>query len=197
MDHRPGDGQIVWQARAGPHPLPALSDQSVREALPEFGKYGRVDGYQQRYATNQEGAYRVVGLPGRAILGVQCVLTAYPSGMGHETIKGLDKHGHFPTYRNPVEPGKKWPTAMKEVVVSADAKQVRCDFQLEAGRSIKVTAVDPQGRELRGLEVAGKGDRGYWQPVESATFDAVAFAPAKSGHCSCISRRSNSEKFCR
>ena len=39
----------------------------------------------------------------------------YLRGAGSESIKGMNKHGHFPTYRNPVNPGKYWPTVMKEI----------------------------------------------------------------------------------
>ena len=164
--------------RARVHYLPYRTNPFA-EALPEFDKHGNVDGYQKRYATNDKGDYRAVGLPGRAILGVESVDRTYPSGVGHEEIAGLDEDGRFPTYHNPVYPGRKWPTAMKEIVVAEDAIEMRCDFALDAGRAIQITAVDPQGRKLGGLDVVGKGGRGYWQSVESATFDAVAFAPGE------------------
>ena len=85
------------------HYFPFL-DNPFAQATPEFDRGGNTDGagYQQRYLTKSDGSYRLVGLPGRAIVGVVAIPSKpYRRGSGSESIKGMNEHGHFPTWNNP------------------------------------------------------------------------------------------------
>ncbi len=93
-------GKPVAEARL--HYLPFLENKYV-QALPEFDSNGNVNGFQTRYTTKADGTYKLVGMPGRAIVGVESVgKTPYRSGVGSETIKGLDKNGFYKTWHNPI-----------------------------------------------------------------------------------------------
>ena len=91
------------------HYFPFL-ENTFAQATPEFHSDGyNVDGvgHQDRYQSKADGTYRLVGLPGRAIVGAvvyygQALSPAVPAS---ESIKGMNKHGHFATWSNPVFAG--------------------------------------------------------------------------------------------
>ena len=114
-------GKITDKATGKPvpdvrlHYLPFLENAYV-QALPEFDRNGNTNGFQTRYTTRADGTYRLVGMPGRAIVGVESVgKTPYRSGVGSDTIKGLDKNGFFKTWGNPIPASKFWPQTLVEI----------------------------------------------------------------------------------
>ena len=115
--------------------------------------------YQDRYLTKADGTFRLVGVPGRAIVGAVVHNKAYMQGAGSEAIAGMDKAGHFQTYNNPIFPGKLWPTVMKEINPAADANVVHVDLQVAKGDSVRLTAVDPEGKPIAGLKTKGRSGR--------------------------------------
>ncbi len=100
-------GEPIASARL--HYLPFLDNMFV-QALPEFDKDGNVDGSQMRYKTRADGTYKLVGMPGRAIVGVDDDgRKTYRSGVGADQIKGLDERGisrHGTTRSGPANPGR-------------------------------------------------------------------------------------------
>ena len=136
------NGKVTDKASGQPvpgvrlHYLPFLKNKFTHD-IPEFNENGFVDaalGFQNRYNTGQDGTYRIVGLPGPSIIGAEALSPLYREGGGSETIKGMNDSGHFETYFNPVNPGKSWPTAMKEIDPPAQAEVVHLDLELETGR---------------------------------------------------------------
>ena len=97
--HRCVSGQPVPMARLSYFPF--LSNEHAR-ALPEFEGERSVTaaGYQDRYQTAADGSYRLVGLPGRAIVAVMAFDSPYARGQGASEIEGIDSKGKFPTFRN-------------------------------------------------------------------------------------------------
>ena len=82
-------GEPVQNARL--HYLPFL-DNTFVQGLPEFDKNGNVDGSQMRYQTKADGTYKLVGMPGRAIVGVDDDgKKTYRSGVGADQITGMDE----------------------------------------------------------------------------------------------------------
>ena len=133
---------------------------------------------QDRYHTGVDGSYRVVALPGRGIIGVDCISEAYPGGQGYETIEGVEDRDAFREYGGVFAPSPKSPTAVKEVNPKDGDVEVRCDFELDRGCSIALQAVDPGGTPLTGVEVAGIHEiRGWFRHMEPDTFDLLAFRP--------------------
>jgi beta-lactamase regulating signal transducer with metallopeptidase domain len=156
-------------ALARMHYLPFLNNPFTR-GLPEFNA-PNVDGNQFRYATKPDGSFRLVGLPGRAIVGAEAVAVSYKLGVGASQIKGAEKNGGFRTYLNPITPGLKWPNAIKEINPPKEATTVRCDLALERGETIRVTLVDRQSKPVSGCTVTGRANRDNYAPVPQATFD--------------------------
>ena len=145
------------------HYMPFL-DNGFARAHPAFGAQGSVAGvvYQDRYQTKADGSFRLVGVPGRAIVGAVVHGKPYLQGAGSEAIKGMNKHGHFETYPNPVNPGKLWPTVMKEVNPPANAKVVHVDLQVTTGPSVRIKVVDASGNPVAGTKTLGRDGRGTY-----------------------------------
>ena len=163
------------------HYLPFRSN-SFAQTLPEFDEHGNVEGDQQRYQTRPDGTFRLVGLPGRAIVAAQSVLRHYRVGVGADQID-CPKYRNtdfFDTYRNPINPGPKWPNVMKEIYPPSDANSVTVDFQMDPGQSLRITVVDPDDRPITGVSVHGLGSRGYVEAIQQPTFEAINLAPGET-----------------
>ncbi len=175
-------GRVTDQATKQPIPLaqlfymPFLTNNHA-QALPEFDASGNVDGYQQRYKTDADGSYRLVGLPGRAIVGVLALDDPYYQGQGAADIAGLDERGHFPTYRNPLPPSTKWPTAMKEIDPTEGTGAVELDFAIEPGKQVEMAMVDPAGQPIAGVKATGASPRRYQGAAEKADLVVTALGP--------------------
>ena len=172
------EGRVIDKATGKPaiarlHYWPFRNNPFTR-GLPEFDGLN-VDGDQLRYATRADGSFRLVGLPGRAIVGAEAVAASYKLGVGADKIKGVEKNGYFPTYFNPIAPMLKWPNALQEIDPSKDATTVRCDFALERGDSIRVTLIDRESKPVTGCRVTGRAN-GNYAPVPQATFDLENFS---------------------
>jgi beta-lactamase regulating signal transducer with metallopeptidase domain len=156
------------------HYFPFLENKFA-QAHPVFHSSGSADGlgFQDRYVTKPDGTFRLVGLPGRAIVGA--IIQAdkpYLAGAGSEAIKGMNSAGHFETYRNPVNPSKLWPTVMKEINPPADATVAHVDLQVTTGPSVSLTVVDPAGEPIRGLHTNGRFGRSSYDRDEMTKPDA-------------------------
>ena len=77
-------------------------------------------GHQDRYESKPDGTFEVIGLPGRAIVGAECVGRPYRRGVGADEIAGMTERGHFPTYGNPLPANKKWLNTLVEIDVDPD-----------------------------------------------------------------------------
>lgn len=171
-------GEPVPNARL--HYLPFLSN-TFAQATPEFDAEGNTDGvgHQTRYETKADGTFRLVGLPGRAIVGVVAHSKSYLQGYGASAIAGINAAGHFETWRNPINPGKFWPTAMKEVDPTEKVTTVRVNFELVSGASVRVRAVDVDGKPVTGVTVGGRTGRGdrESESMQDAEFAIENLAP--------------------
>ena len=152
--------------------------------LPEFRREqgaGFLDGYQSRYETKPDGAYRIVAAPGKAIIGVWCMLEGYRKGVGFDQIPIFaEKNFVFRMYQPPPYP--QGTDVVKEVDVPPDAQSVTCDLELDRGGSVHVAVLDPDGKPVaRPLEVRGTTPENYvgWhgKQVDGPEFDAGGFAP--------------------
>ncbi|QEH35428.1 Regulatory protein BlaR1 [Aquisphaera giovannonii] len=138
------------------HYMPFLENRFA-QAHPSFHSAYHTDNahIQDRYVTKADGSFRLVGLPGRAIVGAVVHRGNYLQGAGSEAIPGLNKSGHFETYGCPVPAGKLFPTVMKEINPPADAKSVRVDLQATTGPSVRLRVVDAEGKPVTGASTRG------------------------------------------
>jgi beta-lactamase regulating signal transducer with metallopeptidase domain/protocatechuate 3,4-dioxygenase beta subunit len=166
------------------HYLPFLDNKFV-EATPELrgGVYRPGAGYQDRYQSKADGSYRLVGLPGRAIVGAVIYKgKPYRSGAGAESIKGMDQHGHFATLNNPVIASRYFPTSMKEINPAAGTETVHLDIVLDPGAKVHLRVVDQQGKPVTGVITGGRRERGVYgreEPEAQAAFDVVTLGPGE------------------
>jgi beta-lactamase regulating signal transducer with metallopeptidase domain len=156
------------------HYLPYLSN-TYAQARPEFGENGNMMGDQFRYKTNKDGSYRIVGLPGRAVVGAESVLAPYRVGVGYEEIATANdnKNGHELFYSNPVTPSPRWPSVITEINPKEDIDSITLDFELDPGPAIQAKLVDDskqpveQGVQLYGFSgrsgmATTQGRSDYW-----------------------------------
>jgi 5-hydroxyisourate hydrolase-like protein (transthyretin family) len=163
------------------HYLPLRSNKFA-QAIPEFDEHGNTNGDQLRYQTRPDGSYRLVGLPGRAIVGADSVLRQYREGVGADRIdapKYRDTQ-FFDTYRNPLNPGPKWPNVMKEIDPPADAESVRVDLQMDPGQSARIAIVGPDGQPITGVTVDGQTSGGFRETIQESTIEAINFSPGET-----------------
>jgi hypothetical protein len=160
--------------RARLHYLPFRSNPFA-QATPEFGKNFSAEADQMRYQSRADGSYRLVGLPGRAIVGAESVLRQYRQGVGSDRIQGPKQERHFDTYANPITPGPAWPNVMKEIDPPAEAESVTVDLQMDPGQTVRVAMVDPDGQPIGGVKVDGaiSSHGRTWTTVDEPTFDVV------------------------
>jgi RNA polymerase sigma factor (sigma-70 family) len=140
-----------------------------------------VDIYLQTRA--EDGTFRVVGLPGRGLLGARARGDNYRLSVGADTIKGLDQQGLFRT--SPHLIFARGYHTLVEVSPAAGVKQVTCDIPLDPGRSLKGEVVDPDGKPLAGVKVSGLrsyGGSSYWegQPQKTSAFTVTGLEPGKT-----------------
>ncbi len=166
--------------------LPFLSNPHAKKYANyhlDSASWGRTDvpGCQNRYQTAADGSYRVVGLPGRGLVGVIAARDSYCAGQGVDQIGPKDKSGYVLTYCNPVQCSEKWPTAVREVNPPEDAREAACDLQLDPGQTVQLRFVDPEGEPLVGVRLDGRLPRysEIWWPLKSDRVDLLALAPGK------------------
>ncbi len=165
------------------HYFPFL-DNRFAQATPEFDRNGNTNGagHQQRYLSRADGSYRLVGLPGRAIVGVVSHSEkSYRQGNGAEAIKGMNEHGHFGTWNNPIMPGRYFPTSMKEINPPEGAEVVHLDLELDVGARVRLRVVDPQGNPVTGVKTAGRTQRGRYdrEAQTQAEIEVVTLGPGE------------------
>jgi hypothetical protein len=168
-------GRVVDQVTRQPvmarlHYLPFLDNRFLGK-LP-----GGLSVSEMRYTTRPDGTFRLVGLPGRAIVGAFSLSPHYRTGQGAEHINGIDKDGRFSTFSNPAPAGLKWPTAVREINPPEGSSSVNCDFVLEPGGTIHIALVDRDGKPVNGATVTGRMPMETQAPVESK-FDVANLSP--------------------
>jgi len=109
---------------------------------------------QHHYKTDADGRFRLVGLPGRGIVGVEAI-GKYLRGHGAAEIGGLDEDGNLPAFGNPIFPSNRWPNMMCAIEPAEDAAEVTCDLVVDPGQTLTIELVDAAGESVEGCVVRG------------------------------------------
>ena len=166
------------------HYLPFL-ENPFAQATPEFRGGANMPGfgYQDRYQSKADGSYRLVGLPGRAIVGAAVWKgKPYRRGAGAESINGMNEHGHFATWSNPIMASRHFPDSMKEINPAEGTETVHLDIALDPGAKVHLRVVDPQGKPVTGVKTGGRRTRGRHEiePEAQAEIDVVTLGPGEN-----------------
>jgi protocatechuate 3,4-dioxygenase beta subunit len=154
--------------------LPFLENPFANR-LPEFLD-GNGAGQQDRYRTHPDGSFRLVGLPGRAIVGARATGgVRYRAGVGASAIAGMDKEGRFPTFRNSIQASRLSLDVLKEINPREGVDEVKCDLILDPGQTIHVALVDQRGKPVERAMIQGVAAVDPARP-KPAKFDLIGFA---------------------
>jgi len=157
----------------------AYRSNKFAQALPEFDDDGNVDGDQRRYQTDADGDFRLVGLPGPAVVGAESMAKSYRYGVGFDELgvpKDQSTFGLF--YRNPISPSPKWPNAVVKIDPPEDAESVEVNVELDPGASIELRVVDENDELVEGAALRGLSARfGGSATTEARPYDVENLTP--------------------
>jgi len=128
-----------------------------------------------------DGRYEVVGLPGRNIIACRSEMRRYRGPVGAEKIQGYDtQRMTFDT--RPLNCYVNNYHVLAEIDIDPKAESATLDLQVDPGRTVTVTAVDPDGKPVGGTKAKGVTDlfsNGIEYEQESPTFEINALDPSK------------------
>jgi RNA polymerase sigma factor (sigma-70 family) len=143
-------------------------------------------GFKDAYVTtaypDEDGRFAIAALPGRGMLGVYASSERYLRGVGAEAIR---KPGPGPEASLRAYPGFPFASSYHRIVAfdaSSGSEAVSLDLQLDPGRVVLATAVDPDGKPVPGCRAFGTRSLTYWdrRPLDSATFQVTALDPRQT-----------------
>jgi hypothetical protein len=136
-------------------------------------------------ASGEDGTYRILGLPGPALIGAWCTYGDYRMGVGFEELKTAkpDRNGNLmeAVFSNGSPgPSRKWPNVIKEVTFPAEPQSAVCDLTLDPGESVQISVVDANGKPVTGYDVNGRTPRSrFAPPFKQSQFRIVGLAPGE------------------
>ena len=127
-----------------------------------------------------DGRYEIVALPGRCIIAAVTggYVDVYRRSVGAEAIKGYDpKFMGFNTFPHMcITSGY---NVLAEINLDPKAETVELDLEVDAGRTIAVTPVDPEGRPVAGTTASGVSDLSTEYPQPTSTIEIHALDPSQ------------------
>jgi hypothetical protein len=148
-------------------------------AIKEFPGYA-LNNLAQSFI-NGDGRYEVVGLPGRNIIGCRSEMRRYRARVGAEALKGYDPKVMAFYDTLPLSCNVNNYHVLAEIDVNPKAESATLDLQVDPGRTVTVTAVDPEGKPIGGTKAKGVTDlfsNGIEYDQESPSFEINALDPS-------------------
>lgn len=123
----------------------------------------------------EDGTFRLVGLPGRGLIGARGVVDRY------RVAVGADKDGLFRTTVPHRVIADNYHTLI-ELNPTVGPASVTCDILLDPGQTLTGTILDPDGNPLAGALMSGVSFHGLWEhePQKTAQFTVIALEPGQS-----------------
>lgn len=163
MTHEPVSGVHV-------HYYPLYSNPFA-QAIPNAELRDRIDEDYDQYQSDQDGNYRLLGLPGPALVGTDNLQLLYRQGEGLDKIKA------------PRDPGSKQFLAfgamsgfsinraftLQEIDLDPNDHSPHLEIELDPGYSVRLRLVDEDGVSVKGATVSGT----RWNPQKKDTNDEV------------------------
>ena len=172
---KPVRGQISYH----PHLLNPLVLQ-----IDQF-KDRTIDGFPGVYRTAADGTFRIPGLPGRGLVGVEA-FGAYRFGAGYDpkwdekTREAQMQRSSFLTHGTPHAPGPDWPNAMALVEIAEGGTPPAVTLTLDPGQTVNATVHDAAGKRTTDYEVKPSGwcNRNV-RKTEDGTLEVLRLAPGE------------------
>ena len=154
----------------------AMSDNPHLDDFAGFRHYG----YPSIGRSDAEGRFEVVALPGRGFIAARTNSVEYPTGVGDPEIlklarsKGPNDEWSIPAYFNPDNY-----QAIEGLDLEAGLESTDRGLQVDPGRTITGTIVDPEGLPLAGVEARYLEVFSYGTPrtLPSTEFEARGVDP--------------------
>ncbi len=170
-----GDGRPVAGARINTY---TFADDPVLADYP-----GYAEGETPSTWTDADGRFAVVALPGRGLLAANVPANRHLVSPGAEAIAGhsarLRAFATKPRYCHARDNH-----AIAEIRPAPGAGAIERDLEVDPGRAVAGTIVDPEGRPLEGTTSTNLAPSGWPRPTsrESSRFEAVGLDPAHPRH---------------
>jgi RNA polymerase sigma factor (sigma-70 family) len=146
-------------------------------ALADFPNYAYPPN-RNRPGTDPDGRFELVTLPGQGLLAFNAIRNDYLIAFGAEKIAGFEpERGVFPT-RPPVCVAINYHT-LAEVNLDPGAESATVDLQVDPGRSLELSVVDPDGRPVEGLKALGVAPMPSIEPQASSVVKVRALDPTR------------------
>jgi RNA polymerase sigma factor (sigma-70 family) len=159
--------------KATGRPVQAIVEYFAFEDNPNVRQVGR-SWRSEVVSSKKDGSFSLTALPGRGIVAARTDAMrrgTYLVGKGASAIPGLNAQlgGSFTTRPYICQPGR------FEVLVGiepdAKADVVACDIQLDPGKVVRGTVLDPDGKPLAGVRIRGP----FWSEVSMRDLPSAAF----------------------
>lgn len=139
--------------------------EPIRDAIVEYHAFvanpflskdrnaGFAPEFDTDFRTNDDGAFRLRGYPGRGIVAANG--WGYLEGVGAERIAGLKEEEYRETLYSPGGFSPYIRSAIIEVNVPEGAESSTCELRLKKGKSRQVLVVGPDGKPQRDIQASG------------------------------------------
>jgi protocatechuate 3,4-dioxygenase beta subunit len=159
--------------KATGRPVQAVVEYFAFEDNPNLEKVHR-SWNSQAVSSKKDGSFALAALPGRGIVAARTDdmrRGAYLYGKGASAIAGLNAQfgGSFMTSPGICVSGRF--DALVGVEPGAKADSVDCDLQLDPGKTVKGTVLDPDGKPLTGVSISGP----FWSYVSMRDLPSAVF----------------------
>ncbi len=154
----------------------AFRDNSAREEY----RHTYFDHYLESQA---DGSFQMIVAPGHAVLAARVYNDQYLMGVGAEKI---DKQKQGDIEFLPTSPLCDFMAyhRLQEINPAKDVHSLKCHLEVDPGRTLTGTIVDPDGKPLAGAQMCGLRSYAftYWEnePLRTSEFTAYALAPGRA-----------------
>jgi RNA polymerase sigma factor (sigma-70 family) len=167
--------------KATGQPVPGYVESLAFANNPHIGEFpGFRESYPPHVYLKPDGHYELVALPGRNIIGCRSDMRRYRGAVGAPAIKGynaksmsintLPQYCHAGNYN-----------VLVAVDLDTKTESADLDLQVDPGRTITATVVDPDGKPVSGTKAAGISDlfSSTEYPQDAPTFEIHGLDPSK------------------
>ena len=151
-------GKVTDKSTGDPVPFPRIiyspfSDNPFAANSPAYDD-DQFATFQERYMSDANGDYQIVGFKGGGLIGLSTYNNNYPNGMGWDDIDDSKKDlGRQVSTTLDLAEGfsPSGPTAMKQIDIPEDRDEFEVNFELESGMSVDLRLLDEDGQPLQGV----------------------------------------------